>query len=154
MPGHWEGDLLYGPSNGYIVTLVERHSLDLLLAKVANRDSRSAITALIDQAKRLSDELLKSLTWHRGKEMAEHKCFTPGDRNGGLLLRPAEPLAARLQREHEPAAPPVLPKGTDQSLHAPVQLNEVATELNQRPRKTLGYETPTERFDACVATIY
>ena len=76
VPGHWEGDLLCGSSNSYIVTLVERHSRYVLLAKVANRDSQSVITALIDQAHRLPDELIKSLTWDRGKEMAQHKRFT------------------------------------------------------------------------------
>jgi IS30 family transposase len=76
VPGHWEGDLLCGSGNSYIVTLVERHSRYVLLAKVANRDSQSVITALISQAHRLPDELVKSLTWDRGKEMAEHKRFT------------------------------------------------------------------------------
>ncbi len=76
VPGHWEGDLLCDSSNSYIVTLVERHSRYVLLAKVPNRDSQSVITALINQAQRLPDELLKSLTWDRGKEMAQHKRFT------------------------------------------------------------------------------
>jgi IS30 family transposase len=71
VPGHWEGDLLCGSSNSYIVTLVERHSRYVLLAKVPNRDSQSVITALINQAHRLPDELIKSLTWDRGKELAE-----------------------------------------------------------------------------------
>lgn len=62
VPSHWEGDLLCGSSNNYIVTLVERHSRYVLLAKVANRDSQSVITALINQAHRLPEELLKSLT--------------------------------------------------------------------------------------------
>ena len=114
VPGHWEGDLLCGSSNSYIVTLVERHSRYVLLAKVAGRDSRSVITALIEQAKRLPDELVKSLTWDRGKEMAEHKRFT-GDRCRGLLLRSAKPVAARLKREYQWPAEAVLPE-RDQSV--------------------------------------
>jgi len=76
VPGHWEGDLLCGSSNSHIVTLVERHRRYVPLAKVQNRDSRSVITAQIEQAKRLADELRKSLTWDRGKHVAEHKRFT------------------------------------------------------------------------------
>jgi IS30 family transposase len=76
VPGHWECDLLCGSSNSYIVTLVERHSRCVPLAKVANRDSKTVITALIEQAKRLPDELHRLLTWDRGKEMAQHKRFT------------------------------------------------------------------------------
>src|SRR3546814_2483777 len=72
----WEGDLLCGSSNSHIVTLVERHSRYVMLAKVPNRDSRSVISALIEQARSLPDELCRSLTWDRGKEMAEHKGFT------------------------------------------------------------------------------
>ncbi len=76
VPGHWEGDLLCGSSNSHIVTLVERHSRYVMLAKVPNRDSRSVVSALIEQARSLPDELWKTLTWDRGKELAEHKRFT------------------------------------------------------------------------------
>ena len=68
--------MLCGSANSHIVTLVERHSRYVMLARVANRDSRSVVTALIEQAKSLPDELCKSLTWDRGKELAEHKRFT------------------------------------------------------------------------------
>ncbi len=111
VPGHWEGDLLCGSANSTIVTLVERHTRYVLLAKVQNGDSRSVITALIDQAHRLPDELRKSLTWDRGKEMARAQEVHAGDRCRGLLLRSAEPVAARFQREHQRPAAPVLPQG-------------------------------------------
>ena len=151
VPGHWEGDLLCGSSNSYIVTLVERHTRYVLLAKVANRDSRSVITALIDQAQRLPDELIKSLTWDRGKEMARAQALHAGDRCRGLLLRSAKSLAARLEREHQRSAAPVLPQGHQPCVHSQERLDEIARQLNQRPRKTLGFETPAERFEACVA---
>ena len=82
-----------------------------MLAKVANRDSRSVVTALIEQAKRLPDELLRSLTWDRGSEMAEHKQFTLATDVAVYFCDPAEPMAARLEREHQPAAEAVLPQG-------------------------------------------
>ncbi len=76
MPGHWEGDLLCGSKNSYIVTLVERHSRYVMLAKVPGRDTQTVVNALIRQARKLPDELYKSLTWDRGKELADHKRFT------------------------------------------------------------------------------
>ena len=72
MPGHWEGDLLSGSKNSYIATLVERHTRYVMLAKVANKDTQTVISALIKQAKKLPSELYKSLTWDRGKELTDH----------------------------------------------------------------------------------
>ena len=76
VPGHWEGDLLIGSHNSQIATLVERHSRYLLLARVTSKDTETVINALIRQAHKLPRELYKSLTWDRGKEMADHKRFT------------------------------------------------------------------------------
>src|SRR3981189_2784451 len=72
VPGHWEGDLLSGPNNTYIATLVERHTRYVMLAKVAGKDTQTVVTALIKQAKKLPKELYKSLTWDRGKELTDH----------------------------------------------------------------------------------
>lgn len=152
VPGHWEGDLLCGSSNSYIVTLVERHSRYVLLAKVANRDSRSVITALIEQAKRLPDELLKSLTWDRGKEMAEHKRFTLATDAAVYFCDPQSPWKRGSNENTNRLLRQYFPKGTNLSVHSQERLDEIARQLNQRPRKTLGYETPAERFEACVAT--
>ena len=76
MPGHWEGDLLSGPNNSYIATLVARHTRYVVLAKVAGKDTRTVVTALIKQAKKLPKELYKSPTWDRGKELTDHRRFT------------------------------------------------------------------------------
>ena len=76
VPGHWEGDLLSGSKNSYIATLVERHTRYVTLAKVANKDTQTVVSALIQQAKTLPNELYKSLTWDRGKELADHRRFT------------------------------------------------------------------------------
>jgi IS30 family transposase len=108
VPGHWEGDLLCGSKNSNIVTLVERHSRYVMLAKVSSRDTQTVITALIKQARRLPDELYKSLTWDRGKELADHQRFTMETGHCRLFLRPAKPLATRIERKHQPAAAPIL----------------------------------------------
>jgi len=151
VPGHWEGDLLCGSSNSYIVTLVERHSRYVLLAKVANRDSRTVITALIDQAHRLPDELLKSLTWDRGKEMAQHKRFTLATDAAVYFCDPQSPWQPGSNENTNGLLMQYFPKGTNLSVHSQERLDEVARQLNGRPRKTLGFETPAERLEACVA---
>jgi IS30 family transposase len=151
VPGHWEGDLLCGSANSYIVTLVERHSRFVLLAKVANRDSRSVVDALIKQARSLPEELWKSLTWDRGKEMAEHKRFTLATDIAVYFCDPQSPWQRGSNENTNSLLRQYFPKGTDLSVHSQTRLNAVARQLNERPRKTLGYETPAERFKACVA---
>jgi len=133
------------------VTLVERHSRYVMLAKVANRDSRSVVNALIEQARNLPRELCRSLTWDRGKEMAEHKRFTLATDVAVYFCDPQSPWQRGSNENTNRLLRQYFPKGTDLSVHTQERLNEVASELNQRPRKTLGYETPAERFDACVA---
>ncbi len=152
MPGHWEGDLLCGSSNSYIVTLVERHSRYVLLAKVANRDSRTVINALIDQAKRLPDELRRSLTWDRGKEMAQHKRFTLATDVAVYFCDPQSPWQRGSNENTNGLLRQYFPKGTNLSVHSQERLDEIARQLNQRPRKTLDYQTPAQRFEAWVAT--
>jgi len=152
VPGHWEGDLLCGSANSYIVTLVERHSRYVMLAKVANRDSRSVVTALIEQAKRLPDELYKSLTWDRGKELAEHKRFTLATDVAVYFCDPQSPWQRGSNENTNGLLRQYFPKGTNLSVHTQERLNEIARQLNERPKKTLEYETPAERFQACVAT--
>ena len=151
VPGHWEGDLLCGSSNSYIVTLVERHTRYVLLAKVANRDSASVITALINQAHRLPDELVKSLTWDRGKEMAQHKRFTLATDAQVYFCDPQSPWQRGSNENTNGLLRQYFPKGTNLGVHSQERLDEVARQLNGRPRKTLGFETPAERFAACVA---
>ena len=151
VPGHWEGDLLCGSANSYIVTLVERHTRYVLLAKVQNRDSASVITALISQAHRLPDELVKSLTWDRGKEMAQHKRFTLATDAAVYFCDPQSPWQRGSNENTNGLLRQYFPKGTNLSVHSQERLDEIARQLNGRPRKTLGFETPAERFAACVA---
>ena len=152
VPGHWEGDLLCGSGSSYIVTLVERHSRYVLLAKVANRDSKTVIDALIAQARRLPDELRRSLTWDRGKEMAQHKRFTLATDVAVYFCDPQSPWQRGSNENTNGLLRQYFPKGTDLSVHSQERLDEIARQLNQRPRKTLDYETPAQRFEACVAT--
>ncbi len=134
------------------MTLVERHSRYVLLAKVANRDSRTVINALIDQAKRLPDELRRSLTWDRGKEMAQHKRLTLATDVAIYFCDPQSPWQRGSNENTNGLLRQYFPKGTNLSVHSQERLDEIARQLNQRPRKTLDYQTPAQRFEACVAT--
>ncbi len=152
VPGHWEGDLLAGSSNSYMVTLVERHSRYVMLAKVAKRDTQTVVTALIEQAKQLPDELYRSLTWDRGKELSDHKRFTLATDIAVYFCDPQSPWQRGSNENTNRLLRQYFPKRTDLSVHSQERLDAVARELNERPRKTLDYETPAERFQACVAS--
>ena len=151
VPGHWEGDLLCGPNNSFIVTLVERHSRYVVLAKVASRDTQTVVTALIRQSKKLPNELYKSLTWDRGKELADHKRFTMETNIDVYFCDPQSPWQRGSNENTNRLLRQYFPKGTDLSRYTQAQLNKTARELNERPRKTLDFETPAERLSACVA---
>ena len=107
VPGHWEGDLLLGSNSSQIITLVERHSRYVMLAKIPNRETQTVVNALIKQARKLPDELYKSLTWDNGKELADHQRFTLETDVDIYFCDPHSPLAARIKREHQWAAAPV-----------------------------------------------
>ena len=154
VPGHWEGDLIVGANNSYIATLVERHSRFVMLAKVANKDTQSVITALIKQSRKLPKELYRSLTWDRGSEMTDHVKFTMATKIDVYFCDPQSPWQRgsnentnRLLREY-------CPRGLDVSTYSQTKLSAVARQLNERPRKTLQYETPAERFAQCVAATH
>jgi IS30 family transposase len=152
VPGHWEGDLLCGSKNSFVVTLVERHSRYVLLAKIANRDTNSVVTALIKQARKLPDELYKSLTWDRGKELTDHKRFTMATDIAVYFCDPQSPWQRGSNENTNRLLRQYLPRGIDLAPYSQAELNKVARQLNERPRKTLDYETPAERFRACVAS--
>jgi IS30 family transposase len=152
VPGHWEGDLIGGSKNSYIATLVERHSRYVMMAKVKNKDTESVVTALIKQSKKLPDELYKSLTWDRGKELADHQRFTLETDVDVYFCDPRSPWQRGSNENTNRLLRQYLPKGTDLSLHSQARLNAIARQLNERPRETLGFETPAERFNACIAS--
>ena len=152
VPGHWEGDLLSGSKNSYIATLVERHTRYVMLAKVAKKDTRTVVSALIRQAKKLPTELYKSLTWDRGKELADHRRFTLATDIDVYFCDPQSPWQRGSNENTNGLLRQYFPKGTDVSVYSQAHLNKVARQLNERPRKTLEFETPAERFNACVAS--
>ena len=152
VPGHWEGDLLAGSKNSHIATLVERHTRYVMLAKVANKETQTVVSALIEQAKKLPTELYKSLTWDRGKELADHQRFTLATDIDVYFCDPQSPWQRGSNENTNGLLRQYFPKGTDLSVYSQAELNKVARQLNERPRKTLEFETPAERFNACVAS--
>ena len=153
IPGHWEGDLIAGSRNSYIATLVERHSRYVLLAKVPNKDTASVVAALVGQVQHLPRELRRSLTWDRGKELADHKRLTLATDLDVYFCDPHSPWQRGSNENTNRLLRQYFPKGTDLAVHSQAKLNTVARELNERPRKTLNYNSPAEKFDECVATI-
>ena len=153
IPGHWEGDLLCGSSNSQIATLVERHTRYVMLVKVAGKDTETVTNALIKHTRKLPQELYKSLTWDRGKEMADHQRFTLATDIKVYFCDPQSPWQRGSNENTNGLLRQYLPKGTDLSAYSQAKLNAVARRLNERPRKTLHYETPAQRFHQSVASI-
>ena len=151
VPGHWEGDLICGPNHSFIGTLVERHSRYVMLMKLSDRKTETVVNALIKHSKKLPDELYKSLTWDRGHELAEHKRFTVKTNVDVYFCDPQSPWQRGSNENTNGLLRQYFPKGTDLSVHSQAKLDAVARQLNERPRKTLEYETPAERFSQCVA---
>jgi IS30 family transposase len=153
VPGHWEGDLFFGSNNSQIATLVERQTRYLMLVRVAGKDSETVIDALIKQAHKLPRELYKSLTWDRGSEMAEHKRFSLATDVKVYFCDPQQPWQRGSNENTNGLLRQYFPKGMDLSSINQNRLNAVARRLNERPRETLNFETPAERFSQCVTSI-
>jgi IS30 family transposase len=151
IPRHWEGDLLFGSHNSQIATLVERQTRYVMLVKVGGKDTQTVVNALIKNARKLPQELYKSLTWDRGKEMADHKRFTLATQIQVYFCDPQNPWQRGSNENTNGLLRQYLPKGLDLSTYSQAKLNEVARRLNERPRKTLDYETPAQRFHQSVA---
>jgi IS30 family transposase len=151
VPGHWEGDLLFGDKNSQIATLVERQTRYVMLVKVTRRDTVTVIDALIKHAHKLPRELYKSLTWDRGSEMAGHRRFTLATDVQVYFCDPYHPWQRGSNENTNGLLRQYFPKGVDLSGVTQAKLNAVARELNERPRQTLGFETPAERFQQAVA---
>lgn len=152
VPGHWEGDLVFGSQRSQIATLVERHTRYVMLVKVDGKDTETVINALIRHAHKLPRELYRSLTWDRGSEMADHKRFTLATDIQVYFCDPYNPWQRGSNENTNGLLRQYFPKGTDLSVHSQAKLNAVARQLNERPRKTLNFETPAERFSLCVAS--
>ena len=148
VPGHWEGDLLAGANNTHIATLVERHTRFTMLLKIPSKDTATVVTALGKHVRKLPRELRRSLTWDRGKEMADHKSFTIATNVQVYFCDPRSPWQRGSNENTNGLLRQYFPRGTDLSDFSQAYLNKIALRLNQRPRKTLGFETPADRLRA------
>jgi IS30 family transposase len=154
IPGHWEGDLIGGTQNSHIATLVERHSRFTALVKVRSKDTATVVAALSRHVRKLPAALRRSLTWDRGLEMAKHKSFTVATHVKVYFCDPQSPWQRGSNENTNGLLRQYFPKRTDLSLFSQPDLDRVAQRLNQRPRKTLGFETPASRLRASVATTH
>jgi IS30 family transposase len=152
VPGHWEGDLLSGAKNSYIATLVERHSRFAMLIKVPSKDTETVVAALSRQVRKLPATLRRSLTWDRGLEMAKHKDFTVATDVQVYFCDPQSPWQRGTNENTNLLLRQYFPRGTDLSVYSQAQLDQVSLRLNQRPRKTLEFQTPASKLHASVAS--
>jgi IS30 family transposase len=148
VPGHWEGDLLSGANNTHIATLVERHTRFVMLLKVPSKDTATVVAALGKHVSKLPQELRRSLTWDRGKEMADHKSFTVATNVQVYFCDPRSPWQRGSNENTNGLLRQYFPRGKDLSSFSQAYLNKIALRLNQRPRKTLGFECPVDRLQA------
>jgi IS30 family transposase len=153
VPGHWEGDLLAGSQNTHIATLVERQTRFLLLVKLEARDSETVVAALAAQVQTLPAQLRRSLTWDRGAELAAHRRFSIATDVAVYFCDPRSPWQRGTNENTNGLLRQYFPKQTNLAVHTQAELDAVAARLNGRPRKTLAFETPADRFAAIVASI-
>jgi IS30 family transposase len=151
IPGHWEGDLLAGGKNSYVATLVERHSRFLLI-KVPGKGTAMVVAALSKHVRKLPATLRRSLTWDRGLEMAKHKDSTVATDVQVYFCDPQSPWQRGTNENTNLLLRQYFPRGTDLAPITQAQLDQVSLRLNQRPRKTLGFETPADKLQASVAS--
>jgi IS30 family transposase len=154
IPGHWEGDLLAGTGNSHIATLVERRSRFTILVKVPSKDTATVVAALSRQVRKLPASLRRSLTWDRGLEMAKHKNFTVDTKVQVYFCDPQSPWQRGTNENTNGLLRQYFPKKINLSGYSQADLDKVALQLNQRPRKTLGFETPAGKLQASVALTH
>jgi IS30 family transposase len=150
VPGHWEGDLLFGSGRTQIATLVERSSRFTILVKLDGRDSETVNAALKKQIKKLPAHLRRSLTWDRGLEMAQHADFTVATGVDVYFCDPQSPWQRGSNENTNGLLRQYFPKGKPIDGFSQVQLNAVARRLNGRPRKTLKFATPAETLNVAL----
>ena len=148
VPGHWEGDLIAGRDNSHIATLVERASRYLMLVKVTDRSADTVARALARKIRRLPLELRRSLTWDLGSEMAAHRDFTLATDMRVYFCDPHSPWQRGSNENTNGLLRQYFPKGSDLAQHSQRHLDAVAKQMNQRPRKTLGFKDPAETLAA------
>ena len=154
VPGHWEGDLIMGAGGrSAVATLVERQTRYVLLARLGHdRRTRHVIEALKQRIKTLPAHLVRSLTWDQGTRARRPQALHDHTGIEVYFCDPHSPVAARQQREHQRAAAPVPAQRHDLAVHDQTELDQIAAELNGRPRKTLGWMNPAEKMTELLAS--
>ncbi len=147
VPGHWEGDLIRGSKNSHIATVVERQTRFTVLVKVEGKDTKTVISALSEQMGKLPKLLKQSLTWDRGTELAAHAEFSIATNMDVYFCDPSSPWQRGTNENTNGLLRQYFPKGSSLSEFTQGDLNRVAAKLNNRPRKTLGFQTPAEKLD-------
>jgi IS30 family transposase len=148
VPGHWEGDLLTGANDTHIATLIERHSRFTMLVKLPRKDTTTVVAALAKHVRKLPEQLRRSLTWDQGKEMHAHKRFTIATNVQVYFCDPRSPWQRGSNENTNGLVRQYFPRGTNFARISQAHLNAIALRLNQRPRKTLGFETPADKLQA------
>ncbi len=147
VPGHWEGDLICGSRNSYIATVVECQTRFTVLVKVSGKDTMNVVLALSEQMSKLPQLLQQSLTWDRGTEMAAHRDFSVATNMDVYFCDPQSPWQRGTNENTNGLLRQYFPKGSCLSIFSQKELDKIAAKLNNRPRKTLGFQTPADKLE-------
>jgi IS30 family transposase len=153
VPGHWEGDLIVGANNTYVATLVERRSRYVMLAKLGGKDSTTVVDALIELVKRLPHDMMRTLTWDRGTELAQHARFSVASDVQVYFCDPRSPWQRGTNENTNGLLRQYLKKTDDLSVYSQEQLDAIAARLNTRPRETLGWRFPVDVLNETIKGV-
>ena len=154
VPGHWEGDLVVGPGNSGLVTLVERATRFALIGRLpGTRDSETVIDVLQRQITQLPRWLRQTLTWDQGQEMSRHREFTVATGCPVFFCDPHSPCQRGSNENLNGLIRDYYPKGTNFNTVTDDEIMAISAQLNDRPRKTLGFHTPREKLNELISSV-